>query len=77
MDSARRRLLKSASGPPNRLSREPGRTLPFRRTYQDSKPRRATGSGKVPCRHGVPETGPEAEQDEKNSYSGAKGQVPA
>src|SRR5690349_19667341 len=56
MDSARRRPLGSVSGPANRLSRKPGpgvAALPGERT-KDSKPRRATGSGKVSCRDGVP-----------------------
>jgi hypothetical protein len=46
---------KGASGPANRLSREPGAAfppLPGERT-KDSKPCRATGSGKVSRRLGV------------------------
>ena len=47
--------LNKRPGLPNRLSREPGRRLrpPGERT-KDSKPRRATGSGKVSRRLGVP-----------------------
>jgi hypothetical protein len=71
--------LNKRPGLPNRLSREPGRRfrLPGERT-KDSKPRRATGSGRCLVAWGyrasLRNSGPEAEQDEKNSYTGAKRQ---
>jgi hypothetical protein len=71
--------LSKRPGLANRLSREPGLRFrsPGERT-KDSKPRRATGSGKVSRRLGVPRSsrisGPEAEQDEKNSHTVAKRQ---